>query len=93
MHCNLFAFIIHFVSANAVLSLTASNSSASMVHNYTKNVGKVCGAQFCPGVSAAENPNLQPPDPKQIQMLAAIFLGCMAAACLLVAFFVDSLKR
>lgn len=58
-----------------------------------ENVGKLCGAAFCPGVTAAVNPNLKPPDASKIQMLMLIFLSMMVCACLLIAFAVDGLKR
>ena len=57
-----------------------------------KNIGEVCGAQFCPNVNG-ENPNLQPPAESRVQLLSAIFLALMISACLLVAFFTDSLTR
>lgn len=57
------------------------------------NVAELCGARFCPGVSADDVANLQPPHPHKIQLLAAVFLALMLAAVGLVAFFADSLKR
>lgn len=60
---------------------------------HMESVARLCGARYCPGVTAAENPNLVKPDPAKINTLSGIFLGCMAAACLLVAVGVDSLKR
>lgn len=61
--------------------------------NITDNVAKLCGAQFCPQTTAAQNPNLTPPDNGKIQMLMIIFLSMMIGACLLIAFAVDDLKR
>lgn len=60
--------------------------------NYS-SVARYCGANSCPGISAADNPNLLKPDAAKLNTLAAIFLGCMLAAFLLVAFALDSLKR
>jgi hypothetical protein len=60
---------------------------------YVRDVGEICGANFCPGISANDNPNLQPPDEKSIHILSGIFLGCMVFACVLVAIGVNSLKR
>lgn len=57
------------------------------------NVSQLCGAQFCPGISAVGNENLIPPDMKKIQMLSVLFLSLMIGACVLVAIGVDSLKR
>lgn len=54
----------------------------------------ICGANFCPGAtSVAANPNLKPPPASKINMISAIYLGCMVVACLVVAFGVDSMKR
>lgn len=72
---------------------TNTTTSNSLNLQIQKNVSEICGANFCPGVSAQINPNLIPPDPAQIQMLSGIFLCCMICACLLVVFGVDSLKR
>lgn len=58
-----------------------------------EEVSQLCGANFCPGVSAARNPNLQPPDMSKIHLLSGIFLFLMICACLLVAIGVDPLKR
>lgn len=78
---------------------SSSSSSSSMVANHTQsevhiaNVARLCGARYCPGITAAENPNLVKPDSVKINTLSGIFLSCMIAACLLVTFGVDSLKR
>lgn len=56
-------------------------------------VGELCGARFCPGISAEVNPNLVPPAPEQIQLLNSIFLACMAGAVIMMIFGVSSLKR
>lgn len=61
--------------------------------NVENNVPELCGANFCPGVNAADNSNLEPPHPMKIQLLSGIFLALMIVACLLVALFTDSLKR
>lgn len=57
------------------------------------NVARLCGAEFCPGVTAALNPNLTPPDESKVRMLMMIFLGMMVAASILIAIGVDNLKR
>ena len=54
-------------------------------------VSESCGANFCGAVEA--NPNLEPPAPEKIWLISGIYLGCMVAACLIVAFGVDSLSR
>lgn len=80
-----------------VLSVGESSiiESANITINETvrENVAKLCGAAFCPGITALVNPNLQAPDPSKIQMIMFIFLGMMVGACLLIAFAVDGLKR
>lgn len=67
--------------------------SAVTFDELSKNVAKLCGAEFCPGVTAALNPNLASPDDSKIQMLMMIFFGMMIAACLLIAVGVDGLER
>ncbi|CAH2048730.1 unnamed protein product, partial [Iphiclides podalirius] len=52
---------------------------------------EVCGANFLPSTHARKA--LQPQSPEKIQMLVGIFLACMAAASLIVAIGVDSMKR
>lgn len=40
----------------------ANESVATMkMEELSQNVAKLCGAEFCPGVTAALNPNLAPP--------------------------------
>lgn len=59
----------------------------------SQNVSKLCGANFCPGITAASNPNLTPPDDAKIQMLMLIFFSLMIGAVILVGIAVDPLKR
>ncbi|CAD7089373.1 unnamed protein product [Hermetia illucens] len=87
--------------SSLVLSFDTNDSASDFLQNATinvdeetmKKVGEICGARFCPGVGANENPNLIPPPPEKIQMLSGIFLGCMLLAVLLIVFLVDSQKR
>lgn len=59
-----------------------------------QRVASFCGAAFCPSSENGAKVNLtSPPDHKKIQILSAIFLALMISACLMVAFFVDPLKR
>lgn len=75
-------------------TITSSTTTAIMPTTpITKNVAEVCGAKFCPGITAAENPNLEPPAPVKIYILSGIFLALMICAGILVTFFVDSLER
>lgn len=70
-----------------------SNGNAVEDNSSSVDVGAICGVNFCPGITAEENPFLVRPDAAQINLLSGIFLGCMAGSVLLVAFGVDSLKR
>lgn len=89
------------ISVIPVLSFDTNDAASDFLQNATinvdeetmKKVGEICGARFCPGVGANENPNLIPPPPEKIQMLSGIFLGCMLLAVLLIVFLVDSQKR
>ncbi|KAH8245893.1 hypothetical protein KR038_010969, partial [Drosophila bunnanda] len=83
-------------SSVLTLSAPASQSSANEsldLELERSRVAELCGARFCPGVSAEANPNLVPPAPEQIQLLNSIFLACMAVAVVLMIFGVSSLKR
>lgn len=85
--------------SSTILSSTSIGNDITTITNTTtmatifKDVGEICGANFCPNINAQVNPNLTPPEPKKIHILSGVFLACMLSACLLVAFFVDSLKR
>lgn len=57
------------------------------------NIENICGANFCPGVVAAANPNLKQPPVSKIHLIAGIYLVCMILASLIVAVGVDSLNR
>lgn len=74
------------ISVNATIDVAAEALRQT-------SVSELCGARFCPGISAASNPNLQPPDSSKINLLMGIFLGLMICACLLVMTGVDSLQR
>lgn len=83
--------------SSAVLSSMLGEDNSVDLENTTvlwRDVGEICGANFCPvAVTQNDNPNLIPPDPRKIQLLAGIFLACMVTACVSVAVGVDSLKR
>lgn len=75
------------------LLLSAAEESNSTEQPDVETLG-LCGANFCPAKVAAEaNPNLKPPPMSQINLINGIYLACMVAACLIVAFGVDSMKR
>lgn len=78
-------------ASDHTVSLAAANYSSAAA---TTSMTSLCGAHFCPATSTeGDNPHLVKPDASRINTLSGIFLGCMVAACLLVAFGVDSLKR
>lgn len=58
-----------------------------------ERVAAYCGAEFCPNFDASSPHIPPPPDRSKINLLSAIFFALMIVACLLVAFFVDPLKR
>ncbi|CAH0715374.1 unnamed protein product, partial [Brenthis ino] len=59
----------------------------------TIDYGGICGVNFCSGNDAHDNTNLQPPSALKIQIIAGVYLACMATAILLVVIGVDSLSR
>ncbi|XP_047533142.1 UNC93-like protein [Vanessa atalanta] len=59
----------------------------------TPDYGSTCGVNFCSGSDAHENTNLETPSPVKIQLIAGVYLACMAAASILVVIGVDSLSR
>ncbi|XP_023941435.2 UNC93-like protein [Bicyclus anynana] len=86
-------FQLNQVWGNLISSLVISsgdNLAAVTAVNATM-IPKLCGANFLPSADAAEA--LQPQPPEKIQMIAGIYLACMAGAALIVAVGVDSMKR
>ncbi|XP_063826088.1 UNC93-like protein [Ostrinia nubilalis] len=65
-----------------------SNVTAPLV-----DFGATCGVNFCSGSAGHGNTNLAPPSPLKIQVIAGIYLLCMATAVIMVALGVDSLTR
>ncbi|XP_050351198.1 UNC93-like protein isoform X2 [Nymphalis io] len=59
----------------------------------TPDYGSTCGVNFCSGSDAHENTNLESPSPVKIQLIAGVYLACMASASILVVVGVDSLSR
>ncbi|XP_013165190.1 PREDICTED: UNC93-like protein [Papilio xuthus] len=75
---------------------TLVTSTSDLVTNVsipTVDFGATCGVNFCSGSTGHENTNLEPPSPLKIQVIAAVYLACMASAVILVFVGVDSLKR
>ncbi|KAF9423894.1 hypothetical protein HW555_000952 [Spodoptera exigua] len=73
-----------------------TSSLADLFTNETTpsvDFGSTCGVNFCSATAAHGNTNLEPPSEMKIQVIAGVYLACMAAAVLLVAFGVDSLTR
>uniref|UniRef100_A0A1B0CLI9 UNC93-like protein n=1 Tax=Lutzomyia longipalpis TaxID=7200 RepID=A0A1B0CLI9_LUTLO len=87
----------NLISSSVLSHLTGDSGGTSIAPNsseHLRDVSAICGSNFCPStVSAMENANLRPPEPRHIHILSGIFLGCMIAACLAVTFGVDSLTR
>lgn len=91
------------LSSDLFSDVTAESTAELLYYNYTTtiapqittngNVAALCGARFCPGVSASDIPNLTPPSPRKIYLLSGVFLGLMVCACTLVACGADSLRR
>ncbi|XP_004932254.2 UNC93-like protein [Bombyx mandarina] len=52
-----------------------------------------CGANFCSSSASHGNSNLKPPSTAKINLIAGVYLACMAIAVLLVAVGVDALTR
>ncbi|KAH9627920.1 hypothetical protein HF086_015364 [Spodoptera exigua] len=73
-----------------------TSSLADLFTNETTpsvDFGSTCGVNFCSATASHGNTNLEPPSELKIQVIAGVYLACMAAAVLLVAFGVDSLTR
>lgn len=80
-------------AATAFDLITSNFTSTDAANINAGRVAELCGARFCPGVSAAQIPNLTPPPPAKIHLLVGVFLVLMLCACALVAFGADSLRR
>uniref|UniRef100_A0A1L8D8Y9 Putative conserved plasma membrane protein n=1 Tax=Nyssomyia neivai TaxID=330878 RepID=A0A1L8D8Y9_9DIPT len=85
----------NLISSSVLSHLTGDSVIPSIAPNSSvRDVSAICGSNFCPStVSAMENANLRPPEPRHIHILSGIFLVCMVVACLAVTFGVDSLTR
>ncbi|CAH0554817.1 unnamed protein product [Brassicogethes aeneus] len=60
--------------------------------------GDICGANFCPVTlipvnNDTEIPSLAAPSTTKLNLITAIYLGCMIVAVLIIVFGVDSMKR
>ncbi|CAK1551240.1 unnamed protein product [Leptosia nina] len=73
------------------LVLTSGDNHAAVTAVNASMIPEICGANFLPSADAAEALQRQPYE--KIQMLVGIYLACMAAAALIVAIGVDSMKR
>ncbi|XP_067011349.2 UNC93-like protein [Anabrus simplex] len=86
-------FPLGHVWGNLISSEVLSRGGEEESMNITVDVAALCGANYCPGLGATENPNLQRPPDYQINTIAGIFVACSLLAVLLVALGVDNLKR
>ncbi|KAH1009694.1 hypothetical protein HUJ04_002014 [Dendroctonus ponderosae] len=80
----------------ALSNSTLNNITFADVFNVStasRNSEEICGANFCPGTVVEAIPNLAPPSTSKINTITGIYLACMIAAVLAVAFGVDSVKR
>nr|XP_034831775.1 UNC93-like protein [Maniola hyperantus] len=86
-------FQLNQVWGNLISSLVISSGDnlAAVTAVNASMIPKLCGANFLPSADAGEA--LQPQPPEKIQMIAGIYLACMAGAALIVAVGVDSMKR
>ncbi|KAJ0176489.1 hypothetical protein K1T71_007668 [Dendrolimus kikuchii] len=73
------------------LVLTSGDNAAAVTSVNASMIPKLCGANFLPSADAGDA--LPPQPPEKIQMLAGIYLACMAGAAIIVAIGVDSMKR
>ncbi|XP_032517443.2 UNC93-like protein [Danaus plexippus] len=91
----LFFMIFQFnqVWGNLISSLVISSGDnvAAVTTVNDSFIPQLCGGNFLPTKDAGQALQQQPPE--KIQMIAGIYLGCMAAAALIVAVGVDSMKR
>ncbi|CAK1580491.1 unnamed protein product [Parnassius mnemosyne] len=86
-------FQLNQVWGNLISSLVLSsgyNEAAVTALNKTQ-ILEFCGANFLPSADAGDALQTQPPE--RIQMIAGIYLACIAGAALIVAVGVDSMKR
>ncbi|XP_068633420.1 UNC93-like protein [Battus philenor] len=75
---------------------TIAPRASGLISNFTiqkLDFGATCGVNFCSGSEAHENANLEPPSALKIQVIASVYLACMASAVILVFVGVDSLSR
>ncbi|CAH0585566.1 unnamed protein product [Chrysodeixis includens] len=73
------------------LVLSSGNNTAAVTSVNETMIPILCGANFLPTADAAEALPAQPPE--KIQMIAGIYLACMAGAAIIVAIGVDNMKR
>ncbi|CAG5045208.1 unnamed protein product [Parnassius apollo] len=75
---------------------TIVSRTSTLITNLTTpevDFGATCGVNFCSGSASHENANLEPPSALKIQVIAGVYLACMASAVILVFVGVDSLSR
>ncbi|XP_037084786.1 UNC93-like protein [Pollicipes pollicipes] len=79
---------------NLISSLVLSPGLGEGASSPSEDSLAICGINYCPGVEiASNNTNLQRPSTTKIFTLAGIFLGLAVASSILIAVFVDSLRR
>ncbi|CAG9102911.1 unnamed protein product [Plutella xylostella] len=75
------------------LNDTLAPSAQALANLSAVDFGATCGVNFCHGDAGHVNSNLVPPSPLKMQLLAGVYLACIAGAAALVALGVDPLTR
>ncbi|CAG9561740.1 unnamed protein product [Danaus chrysippus] len=75
----------------SVVMISSGDNVAAVTTVNDSFIPQLCGANFLPTKDAGQALQQQPPE--KIQMIAGIYLACMAGAALIVAIGVDSMKR
>ncbi|XP_048478605.1 UNC93-like protein [Plutella xylostella] len=75
------------------LNDTLAPSAQALTNLSQVDFGATCGVNFCHGDAGHVNSNLVPPSPLKMQLLAGVYLACIAGAAALVALGVDPLTR
>lgn len=78
--------------SSLVLSSGAHGSGSGDNSTFSEKALESCGANFCV-LASADNANLERPPDSEIFVISSIYLACILAAVLIIAFFLDPLSR
>lgn len=78
--------------SSLVLSSGAHGGGGGGNGSHSEAALSLCGANFCV-LASAENGNLERPPDAEIFEISTIYLGCIAAAVIVIALFLDPLSR